>query len=196
MISGSSLLFSFCSVLMPLRSKLRLKISNLPRKPTAEQQLKISRSLAYLGKQVKDFLDRASSFLPTIEETDLKPLDDELIDTPLEESVEPEEAMEVTPEEDLFYEEDETQAPSILPEEVVLPLPSNIISAKIRLSFKCLMELRKGQANDALEGLQIGLANKSLLLQTNVNQSTSTKQRSTRAWASVRNTQSQILLHA
>ena len=70
--------------------------------------------------------------------------------TPLEESVEPEEAMEVTPEEDLFYEEEETQAPSILPEEVVLPLPSNIISAKTRTSFKCLisieMELQKGQA--------------------------------------------------
>ena len=57
------------------------------------------------------------------------------------------------------------------------------------------MELQKGQANDALEGLQIGLANKSLLLQTDVNQSTSTKQ-STRARASVRNTQSQIFLHA
>jgi hypothetical protein len=55
--------------------------------------------------------------------------------------------------------------------------------------------LRKGQANDALEGLRIGLANKSLLLLTNVNKSTSTKE-STRAWASVRNAQSQILLHA
>ena len=125
---------------MPLRSKLRLEISNLPWKPTVEQQLKISRSRAYLGKQVKDFLEGASSFLPTIEETDLKPLDNELIDTPLEESVEPEEAMEVPPEEDLFYEEDETQAPSILPEEV-LPLPSNIISAKTRSSFKCLISI-------------------------------------------------------
>ena len=67
--------------------------------------------------------------MPTIEETDLKPLDNESIDTPLKESVEPEEAIEVTLKEDLFYEEDETQAPSALPEEVVLPLPSNIISA-------------------------------------------------------------------
>ena len=141
MISGSSLLFSFCSVLMPLRSKLRLEISNLPQKLTVEQQLKISCSHAYLGKHVKDFLDRVSSFLPTIEETDLKPLDDELIDTPLEESVEPEKAMEVAPEEDLFYEEDETQAPSILLEEVVLPLPSNIISAKTRSSFKSLISI-------------------------------------------------------
>jgi hypothetical protein len=41
----------------------------------------------------------------------------------------------------------------------------------------------------------VGLANKSLLLLTDVNQSTSTKQ-STRAWASVRNAQSQILIYA
>jgi len=39
------------------------------------------------------------------------------------------------------------------------------------------------------------LSNKSLLLLTDVNQSTSTKQ-STRAWASVQNAQSQILSHA
>ena len=70
-------------LLMPLRSKLRLEIRNLPWKLTVKQQLKISHSRAYLGKQVKDFLDRVSSFLPTIEETDLKPLDDELIDTHL-----------------------------------------------------------------------------------------------------------------
>ena len=41
----------------------------------------------------------------------------------------------------------------------------------------------------------MGLANKSLLLLTDVNQSMSTKQ-STRAWAGVRNAQSHILSHA
>ena len=46
-----------------------------------------------------------------------------------------------------------------------------------------------------MEGIQIGLANKSFLLQTDVNKSKLTKQ-STRAWASVRNAQSQILLHS
>ena len=56
-------------------------------------------------------------------------------------------------------------------------------------------ELRKGQANDALEGVRIGLANKSLFLLTDVNRSTSTKQ-STRVWAGVLNAQSQILQHA
>ena len=43
-----------------------------------------------------------------------------------------------------------------------------------------------------LEGVRIGLANKSLLLFTDVNQSTSTKQ-STRALAGVQNAESQIL---
>jgi hypothetical protein len=127
-------------------------------------------------------------------------LDNDSIDTPQEEFVEPEEVADVGPDEDIPYEEeDEVEAPSVLPEAVILPLPSNIISVKLRSSMKSLVEtereLRKGQANDALEGIRIGLANKSLLLQTDVNQSKSTKQ-STRAWASVRNAQSQILVHA
>jgi len=122
------------------------------------------------------------------------------METPKEEYVEPEEPADSSLDEDLCYDEDEdVDAVSVLPEVVVLPLPSNIISAKFRPPLEHLMsierDLRKGQANDALEGLRIGLANKSLLLLTGVNQSTSTKQ-STRAWASVRNAQSQILFHA
>jgi hypothetical protein len=110
-------------------------------------------------------------FLPTLEEVDLKPMEDELIDTPTEESVEPEDL------EDGSLDE----AISDHPEVVILPLPSNIISAKLGPSHECLRsverELQKGQANDALEGLRMGLANKSLLLLTDVNKSTSTKKR-------------------
>jgi len=188
------------------RSKLRSQIGNLPKKPTDKQLLKVSLFRARLGKQIKDFLDRASSHLPTMEETDLKMLEDESIDTPPEESVEPEDVEledvvgEVLDEDDDLYEEDdEASSPSVLPEAIVIPLPSNVASPKLKSSIEFLIsterELRKGQANDALEGLRIGLANKSLLLQTDVNQSKSTKQ-STRAWASVRNAQSQILVHA
>jgi hypothetical protein len=153
-----------------------------------------------LGKQVKDFLEAASLFLPTVEEDDLKKFKDELIDTPSEEAVETEDLMDCEFEDEFYLEEeDESESPSDLLESMVLPLPSNIISEKHRPSLKHLisieMELRKGQANDALEGIRVGLANKSLLLQTDVNKSTSTKQ-STRAWASVRNAQSQILQHA
>jgi hypothetical protein len=188
------------TVLIPPRSRLRYEISNLPQKPTVKQQLKVSRLRACLGKQVKDFLKRSGSFLPTIEETELKLLDNDSIDTPQEEFVEPEEVADVGPDEDVPYEEeDEVEAPSVPPEAVILPLPSNVISVNLRSSMKSLVEtereLRKGQANDALEGIRIGLANKSLLLQTDVNHSKSTKQ-STRAWASVRNAQSQILVHA
>ena len=161
----------------------------------------VARMRARLGKQVKDFLQGASSFLPTVDEADLKNFEDETINTPFEESVEPAEPMDGSPLDDDFnYEdEDEYEAPSVLPEAIILPLPSNIISEKLKSSLETVIalerELRKGQANDALEGLRIGLANKSLLLLTDVNGSTSTKQ-STRAWASVRNAQSQILFHA
>jgi hypothetical protein len=182
------------------RSRLRWEISRLPQKPTVGQQLKVSRSRAHLAKQIKGFLHIANSFLPPLEEGDLSLFEDEVIDTPSDESVEPEVLLDVALDDDLSCdEEDESEAPSVLPESVVLPLPSNIISPKLSASINSMIsterELRKGQANDALEGVRIGLANKSLLLQTDVNQSKSTKQ-STRAWASVRNAQSQILLHA
>lgn len=153
-----------------------------------------------LGKQVKDFLHAANIFMPTVEQVELRPFEDELIDTPAEESVEPEDLLDGFLDEDLYCEEeDDDQAFSDLPETLALPLPSNVISISVGPSIESLQsierELRKGQANDALEGVRIGLANKSLLLLTDVNKSTSTKE-STRAWASVRNAQTQILLHA
>ena len=186
--------------LISCRAKLQAEISKLPQNPTVKQQLKVARMQARLGKQVKDFLHAATTFLPTLEEVDLKPYEEEAIDTPDEEEVEPEDLADGSLDEYFDYEEeDEAEAPSVLPEVVVLPLPSNIISAELRPALDSLRsverELRKGQANDALEGLHVGLANKSLLLLTDVNQSSSTKQ-STRAWASVRNAQSQILSHA
>ena len=187
-------------VLRSCRAKLRAEINKLPQKPTVKQKLKVARMRARLGKQVKDFLHAATIFLPTLEEVDLRPFKEEVIDTPVEEAVEPEDLVDGSLDEDVNYEEDdEAEVPSVLPEVVVLPLPSNIISVQLRPNLEPLSsverELRKGQANDALEGLRVGLANKSLLLLTDVNQSTSTKQ-STRAWASVRNAQSQIISHA
>jgi len=172
----------FCQLrLRSLRSRLLLEISKLTQNPTDKQLLTVARMRARLGKQVKDFLKAASFFLPTLEETDLKAFEDESIDTPVEETVEPEEPVDGSLDEDFDYEdEDESESPCLLPEAVILPLPSNIISVKLKQSLESLIlvekELRKGQAND-------------------VNRSTSTKQ-STRAWASVRNAQSQILYHA
>src|SRR5882762_7842386 len=182
------------------RSRLRVEIKNLPQKPTVKQQLKVARMRAALGRQVNGFINAAAAFVPTLEEGDLKPLEDEDINTPDDESVEPEESTDGLLEDGAgFEEEDESETPSVPPETIVLPLPSNITSKKIKSSLDSLIsierQLRIGQANDALEGVRIGLANKSLLLLTDVNKSRSTKQ-STRAWSSVRNAQSQILLHA
>jgi hypothetical protein len=162
--------------------------------------MKVKHMQARLAKKIKDFFLASSSFLPSLEEADLKPFGDESINMPEEEFVEPEDLEDGFLEEEGFNEEeDEADALFMLPESVILPLPSNIVSVKLRPALESLVslerELRKGQANDALEGLRIGLANKSLLLLTDVNKSTSTKQ-STRAWASVRNSQSQILFHA
>ena len=173
----------------------------MSQKPTVKQQLKITRMRSRLGKQVKDFLQASTMFLPILEEVDMKPFEDELIDTPSEEAVEPDDMADVPLDEDYCCEEEEeeAEAPSFFPESIVLPLPSNILSVKLRPSVDSPRlierELQKGQANDALEGIRIGLANKSLLLLTEVKNSLSTKQ-STRAWASVRSAQGQILHHA
>jgi hypothetical protein len=182
------------------RAKLRAEISKLPQKPTVIQQLKVARIRTRLAKQIKDFLHLSTMFLPTLDEVDLKPFVEEFIDTPAEEAVELDGLVDDPLDEDFDDEEEyKDEFPSFLPESVILPLPSNIISDQLRKSLEPLIsverDLRKGQANDALEGLRVGLANKSLLLQTDVNKSTSTKQ-STRAWTNVRNTQSQILSHA
>lgn len=139
--------------------------------------------------------------MPNLEELDLKPLEYHLINTPKQDFVEPEDLMDGFLEDDEGDEGDDGEAEdlALIPESVVLPLPSNILSAQHRLALESLIsverELRKGQANDALEGVRIALANKSLLLLTDVNRSTSSKQ-STRAWSSVRNSQTQILFHA
>ena len=121
--------------------------------------------LYHLEKQVKDFLHAATTFLPTLEEVDLKPFEEEAIDTPEEEEVEPEDLADGSLDEYLDYEEeDEAEAFSVFPEVVVLPLPSNIILAELRPALDSLRsverELRKGQANDALEGLRVGLVSK------------------------------------
>ena len=42
---------------------------------------------ARLWKHVKDFLNSATIFLPILEEVDLKPFEEEVIDTPADEAV-------------------------------------------------------------------------------------------------------------
>ena len=55
----------------------------MPKKPTTQQQLKVAR--IWLLKQVKDFLKSTSSFLLNLEDAELKPFEEELINTPSDE---------------------------------------------------------------------------------------------------------------
>ena len=59
-----------------------------------KQQLAIARMRSRLGKQIKDFLKASSSFIPALEEADLKAFEEESIDTPVEEAVVPEEPLD------------------------------------------------------------------------------------------------------
>jgi hypothetical protein len=82
-------------------------------------------------KTSENFLHAADMFLATLEEVDLKPTEDELIDTPAQESVEPEDLVDCALDEDFYYEEeDDDEAISDLPEVVIFPLPPNIVSVK------------------------------------------------------------------
>ena len=87
----------------------------MPQKATVTQLLKVSRSRARLAKKVKDFLHLSNSFLPPLEEVDLMLLEDEVIDTPPEESVEPEEVLDGALDEDISYEDEDESESTVYP---------------------------------------------------------------------------------
>ena len=127
------------------RAKLRAEIVKLPQKPTTKQQLKIARARAHLGKQVKDFLEASALFLPTLEEVDLMPVKEEMVNTPAEEAVEPVDldVDQGLDEDNDFEEQDEAEIPSVLLETVVLPLPSKIISVEVKSSIQSLISVER-----------------------------------------------------
>ena len=130
-------------VLRSCRAKLQAEISKLPQKPTVKQQYKVACMQACLVKQVKDFLHNSTIFLPTLEEVDLKPFKEEVIDTPAEEAMLPNNPVDGSLDEDFNYEIDEAEVSSVLPEVVVLPLPSNIISFKLKSSLDPLKSVER-----------------------------------------------------
>ena len=82
------------------------------------------------------------------------------------------------------------------PERMQLMMPSAVHRVDaVGLGLEALMaqelDLRKGQANDALEKLRLALAHKSLLWRTKVQMANTTKKR-TRAWSDIRRARHQI----
>ena len=97
-----------------------------------------------LRKQLKDFFQAVTIFPPTLEEVNFMPFEEELIDTPAEESVEPEDLLGGSLEEDSEEEEEEEdEAPSKLLEAVILPLPSRVVSDKLGPSLKSLRSIER-----------------------------------------------------
>lgn len=85
------------------------------------------------------------------------------------------------------------------PELMILFLPSSIPLSDLKengLDYlaKQEMELRKGQANEALEDLRLAIGHKALLFRTQVRSSSSTKQK-TRAWDEVKRADAEVNKH-
>jgi hypothetical protein len=85
------------------------------------------------------------------------------------------------------------------PERMRLLLPSSLGKDRVvQLGLESLasqeIELRQGQANDALADLRIELGHKSLLFRTKVRQSSNTKG-NTRAWKGIRKSSMEVMKH-
>ena len=87
------------------RSKLLKEIRKLPQKPTVKQQLKIASMRSRLAKEVKDFLQSSTMFLPNLQEEDLELFIEDIIDTPAEEYVQPADPVDFFLDDNLYYEE-------------------------------------------------------------------------------------------
>lgn len=96
---------------------------------------------------------------------------------------------------------DEDEALVLQPEELQLRMPSTVMSsiADITPEFQRLvkqeLDLRVGQANDALRKLRLAIGHKSLLFRTSVRKS-KTNQTKTRAWSGVRGVEEKVKEHA
>jgi hypothetical protein len=93
-------------------------------------------------------------------------------------------------------EEEDDEEVAENPERLRLAMPSSLGRAcVVRLGLETLakqeLELRKGQANDALEGLRLALGHKALLWRTKVRTAKNNKQR-TRAWDDIKIARRQV----
>src|SRR5882762_3302813 len=103
------------------------------------------------------------------------------------------------PEDMMAFEDDVNDEEEESPERMQLMMPSSLNATDIiHLGVEDLaaqeLELRKGQANDALERLRLALANKALLWRTKVHAANKTKKR-TRAWADIKKVRQQVEQH-
>ena len=182
----------FCSPFHIFRYTLRSDIRKLGRNPSPKDQTWIQDKQESLQAKIDAFHHQALRFIPsdvasTISSSSNKT--SEAIGFNLEES--DEEGFFLDDEEE--WEEGDVEIPV---EHVRLWLPSSFVgSERVQMGLgrvaEVEAELREGQANDALEALRAGLAEKSLRFRTEVKPAKSQKTM-VRAWDSIHKADKQI----
>ncbi|KAH6906278.1 hypothetical protein BKA70DRAFT_1497792 [Coprinopsis sp. MPI-PUGE-AT-0042] len=165
-------------------------VRNLPKRPTASQELELSKRRELLQKDINSFYETAKTLFPEIDFDELKC------------DQEPLESIEIDGEDvDAVPIDDETENPFSLSqnecEDVAIPLPSSFASP-LPMSMEPIVDkelkLRVAEANDALEGVREDIGHKSFLYRSNIRLAEG-KQQKTRGYAAVRNVNASMRFH-
>ena len=190
----------------PFRDKLRAEARQLSAHSSVSKRTAIATSRQKLGRKIEAFHAKGSAFLGDIsdggddisleqidcEEDNILDVGDEFDDFP-DDSI-PSDASSDEGSNDDEEEEEEEMAEN--PEGLRLAMPSSLgRECIVRIGLEALatqeLELRKGQANDALEDLRLALGHKALLWRTKVRTAKNNKE-CTRAWDDIKTARRQV----
>lgn len=175
-----------------LRAQLRRDIRALGRKPTTAQQNTIGGRRRRLQSRIDKYHKDGANYL-TIPEDEMMPDDDELEDLGHDANLASEEPA---------YDEEEVPQPALSrrwAESVLVLMPSTLRKQRctdwnLRDLRKEEIQLREGQANEALHNLRTALGHKSLLFRSRIRNSHS-QRTTTRAWAEVNKVEAKVRAH-
>jgi hypothetical protein len=178
---------------VPTRYALRLEIRAAGRNPSSEDQMRIQDRRESLQTRVEAFHKQALRF---IRSDSTLPTDSSLSKAPEATGLDLEESDEETFFLDATSEWEEEEDVEIMVEQAAIWLPSSFTkSERVQMGLEQVaeveVELREGQANDALEALRAGLAEKSLRFRTEVKPAKS-QRTMTRAWDSIHKADKQV----
>lgn len=188
-----------------VRDKLRWELRRVSRHATVITRRQLEERRQRLGRRISAFHSKASAVMGDFDLNALGLSEDDVEradvipgsgvdDSDGEENDDPD--MEPQWEDD---DSDHGEGVVEYPEKLPLLLPStlggdNIACDDIGQLAGLELELRKGQANDCLEGLRLALGHKSLLFRTRIRQAGTNKER-TKAWDDVKTARRQVEKH-
>ena len=140
------------------------EVRSLGESPNYEQQLPLQAKRHRLQTNIDTFISQQTEFLGTISESPVPTINDTWLNTDDDEGQDLAGA--------LLSLADLPSSEALSPESIPLPLLSsfcdNGIPDRLRRIVKIELELRKGQANDALHSLRIAIAQKSFIFRTRI----------------------------